>query len=99
MTKNNTYGYSCVKHNKLHLPLFVVEINSTMHYGVHIFSNNKDAADFIQKEKTILKNYGIDLKYDYDFVDLACNKVVDYMLASTKLFSNTHNREIYAFAG
>lgn len=96
MAKINTYGYFCVKHNKWRLPLFVVEICSTEYNGVHIFSNNKDAADFIQNEKTNLKDYyGIDLKYDYDFYDQACNNSLNYTLNSTKLFSNVHNREIY----
>lgn len=98
MAKINTYGYFCVKHNKLRMPLFVVGIYSTVCHGVHFFSSSKDATDFIQKEKTIFKNYdGIDLKYDYDFDDLACNNVVNYMLSSIKLYSNIHNREIYAF--
>lgn len=97
MKKINTYGYMVIKHSKYNMPLFVVEIYSSLVHGIHFFNNNKDANNFIQKEKAGLKNYGIKLEYDYDFDFGMNNPCINAIQNSNCIFSDTHKKEIFAF--
>lgn len=100
MTKNkiNTYGYMTLKHNKYHMPIFVIEIYTNMTHGIYFFNNNPDANGLIQKEKASLKKYGIDLQYDSDFdFDVVKDNCIVAIQNSVHPFSKIENRQIYCF--
>ena len=103
----NTYGYAVYKHHS-GMPLFIVEIHSSLFAGVSVFSTNREAQKYIAKEKEMHKMYlklahtdrkNWDLEYDPDF-RFTPEIINAYMDENLRLFSKIENRQIYVkFAG
>ena len=93
----NTYGYMCVKHNKYHMPIFVVEFYTEILHGTAFFSNAKDAQKSIIETKKKLQKYGINAEYDcdYNFDDTNTSICLAYMRNDTQLFSNIKSHKMY----
>lgn len=87
----NTYGYVVVG-NVNNFPLHIVEIRHTMLAAFSVFSNAKDARDYIEKEKRSLENFS-PLEYDSNF-KFSEGLMAEYRWGNA-LFSKVENHQLY----
>ena len=93
MNKMNTYTYEVHK-NINNIPLHIVSIRSYCRSSFMVFSNSKDAREFIEKQKKIHAQNNINLQYDPNH-SLAENLLQAYVNCNTGLFSDTYTKTMY----
>ena len=89
-----TYGLTCIQHNKYNFSLYAVGVCSTLLSCIRFYSNRHDAEKYITDTEKSLKQYGVNLQYNacYNFKDNSC---IDTVKNSTEIFSNVNSRVIY----
>ena len=67
----NEYGYMVLTNKAGHIPVHVVEINSTILASFCAFPNAKSVREYVLSEKERHKRYGINLEWNecFDFSD------------------------------
>lgn len=89
--KINSYGYAVFGNGKM--PLHIVAINHERLASYAVFSNARDAKDYILREKETLPGLAYDSDYPF------CKGIIDvYTNGSAGLFSKIENKQIYKTA-
>lgn len=87
----NKYGYAVFGNGKT--PLHIVQIRHCLFAGFAVFSNARDAKNYIENKKTTLP----ELTYDPDF-NFSKSLVEYYTKAKGGLFSKLENKQMYIAA-
>ena len=88
----NTYSYYVVK-GESNFPLHIVEINHIMSSSFSVFSNAKDAREYIEEQKKTLNKYA-PLSYDSEMSPCK-NLLKIYKSCVYGMFSKIENHQIY----
>lgn len=83
----NEYGYVVVSNGNI--PLHIVEIRHPLLVGFNVFSNAKDANEYISTMKCVL-----DIKYNPNF-KFSEGLVREYTNGNRVFFSKLENRQVY----
>ena len=91
MNTNNrigTYGYAVFKNKKLNMSLYIVEVYHSLTYGIYVFSNSKDAKDFILDLKSdLILEYNPDFNFTQGIISEYTN--------NHNLYSSVKNKGLY----